>query len=140
MSLTNVWLQSLGDGLVRADQVIGIDSHETPELAGKPTRWLLDAVLAIPTGSGTRSDWGVGILHRTLAQTPHRPGTAPEDLARLLAQLDLVSAAGIVTITRDPTQPGAAPGEAAEPSSTLRLRFTPFASPEPGHHTAGEYL
>jgi len=41
MSLTTVWVQTQGDGLVRADQIIGIDAHQTPALSGKPARWLL---------------------------------------------------------------------------------------------------
>ena len=47
MSLTNVWLQTWGDGLVRADQVIGVDVHQTPALTGKPAHWLLDIVLYV---------------------------------------------------------------------------------------------
>ena len=35
MSMTRVWLQTLADGLVRADQVVGIDIHQTPALTGK---------------------------------------------------------------------------------------------------------
>ena len=46
MSLTNVWVQTQGDGLVRADQIVGIEAHQTPALAGKPARWLFDVVLA----------------------------------------------------------------------------------------------
>jgi hypothetical protein len=37
-------VQTLGDGLVRADQVTGIDAHQTPALTGKPSRWLLGAM------------------------------------------------------------------------------------------------
>jgi hypothetical protein len=44
VSLSNVWVQTLGDGLVRADQVTGIDAHQTPALTGKPSRWLLGAM------------------------------------------------------------------------------------------------
>ena len=29
MGLSRVWLQTLGDGLVRADQITGIDAHQT---------------------------------------------------------------------------------------------------------------
>ena len=50
--LSRVWLQTLGDGLVRADQVIGIDVHQTPALTGKPSHWLLDIVLPASTGNG----------------------------------------------------------------------------------------
>ena len=77
MSLTNVWLQTQGDGLVRADQVVGIDAHQTPALTGKPARWLLDVVLAAPVGSGQRGDWGLDVLHRTLMQTGQAPTRLP---------------------------------------------------------------
>ena len=53
-------------GLVRADQVIGVDVHQTPALTGKPAHWLLDIVLPASTGNGTRGDWTVTALHRTL--------------------------------------------------------------------------
>ncbi len=143
VSLTNVWLQTLGDGLVRADQVTGIDAHQTPALAGKPSRWLLDVVLSASIGSGTRGDWGVTVLHRTLIQTSTDPGPAPAALARLLAQLDLISAAGIITTSReDPrtTESGPELDALTGGSGQVRFRFIPFTSPEPGHHTGPEYL
>jgi hypothetical protein len=90
MSLSNVWLQTQGDGLVRADQVVGIDAHQTPALTGKPGRWLLDIVLATPVGSGQRGDWGIDALHRTLVQASQPPEDAPAELARLLSQLGLL--------------------------------------------------
>ena len=77
MGLSRVWLQTLGDGLVRADQITGIDAHQTPALTGKPARWLLDVVLAVPIGSGTRDGWTVTALHRTLIQTGKRSETRP---------------------------------------------------------------
>lgn len=153
MSLTNVWLQTLGDGLVRADQVAGIDAHQTPALTGKPSYWLLDVVLPIATGSGTRGDWGISALHRTLVQTPQPPGNAPAALARLLTQLDTVSAAGVIVATRKhggTNQEGAGDdrtGDAATPagerdvdSPIVRFRFTPFEMPPPGRHTGAEYM
>ena len=70
MSLTNVWLSTLADGLVRIDQVVGADAHRTPSLAGKPARWLLAVV---PPGSGQNSDWTIEPIHRTLAQTHDEP-------------------------------------------------------------------
>ena len=75
VSLTNVWVQTAADGLVRADQIVGIDAHQTPALSGKPARWLLDVVLTASIGSGTRDGWAVTAVHRTLIQTaedPHR--------------------------------------------------------------------
>lgn len=146
MSLTNVWVQTQGDGLVRADQVVGIDAHQTPALSGKPPRWLLDVVLSASIGSGTREGWGVTVLHRTLLQTSEDPGDAPAALARLLAQLDLVNAAGLITASRADTRDGERdenPDQATDLSATagrVRFRFVPFPSPAPGHHTGAEYL
>ena len=140
MSLVNVWVQTQGDGLVRADQIVGIDAHQTPALTGKPAYWLLDVVLPASIGSGHREGWNVNVLHRTLVQTSGDPADAPAELARLLAQLDLTSAAGIVTAHR--ARPGAAaeaPGLVAG-ADRIRFRFVPFSSPAPGHHTAPEYL
>lgn len=131
MSLTNVWLRTLGDGLVRADQVIGIDAHQTPALTGKPSYWLFDVVLPQQFGSGTRGEWGLNVLHRTLIQTSQPPGEeATGVLARLLAELDVSSAAGIIDTTRD------ADGE----DGPFRFQFSPFTS-RPGEDDAGgEYL
>jgi len=53
VGLSNVWLQTAADGLVRADQVTGIEAHQTPALTGKPSRRLLDVVL--PVGSAAAS-------------------------------------------------------------------------------------
>ncbi|WP_246632789.1 hypothetical protein [Pseudonocardia nigra] len=147
MSLTNVWLQTLGDGLVRADQVAGIDAHQTRALSGKPSRWLLDVVLPTSTGSGTREGWGISALHRTLLQTVEDPGEAPAALARLLAQLDLISAAGVIATGREDRKAATEARDAASQadglvagSSVVRFRFVPFSSPAPGHHTGPEYL
>jgi hypothetical protein len=143
VSLSNVWVQTLADGLVRADQVVGIEAHQTPDVRGKPSRWLFDIVLSPPVGSGTREDWNVTVLHRTLIQTAEHPGSAPVTLARLLAQLDAISAAGIITVERESAADVAsAPTEErlAADSSGIRIRFVPFPGPEPGHHTDSEYL
>ena len=96
MSLSNVWLQLLDGSLVRADQVTEITLHQTPDFAGKPSRWLLDVAVAVPVGSGDPSGWRTGPLHRTLTQTNRCPREAPAALARLLARLDAVDAAGIM--------------------------------------------
>ena len=153
VGLANVWVQTQGDGLVRADQVVGIDAHQTPALSGKPARWLLDVVLPSSIGSGTREGWGIAMVHRTLIQSPEDPGDAPAALARLLAQLDLVSATGVITTSRKDTRDGEpSEGRADVPtragagddlvagSGRVRFRFVPFASPAPGHHTGAEYL
>ena len=141
MSLRNVWMQTAADGLVRADQITGIEAHQTPALTGKPARWLLDVVLPVAIGSGTREGWGVSALHRTLIQTSADPGAAPAALARLLAQLDLVSAAGVITASlADSRASVPAGGQVVEASGPIRFRFTPFPSPDPGRHTGAEYL
>lgn len=144
MSLANVWVQTVADGLVRADQVVGVDAHQTPALPGKPSRWLLDVVLPISIGS--QEGWAVTALHRTLIQTSHDPGNAPAALTRLLAQLDLVSAAGVIVTSLandDRDDPGAQNPRGEDmvaDAGRVRFRFVPFASPAPGHHTGAEYL
>jgi hypothetical protein len=146
MGLCRVWLQTLGDGLVRADQITGIDAHQTPALTGKPARWLLDVVLAVPIGSGHRDGWTVTALHRTVLQTGHDPSPVAPALARLLAQLDAINASGIISASlaeRSPSgEGGDAPRteEAAAVAGGVRLRFAPFAEPAPGRHTGAEYL
>ena len=143
MGVTNVWVQTHGDGLVRADQIIGIDAHQTPAVSGKPSRWLLDVVLGSSIGHGAREDWALTVAHRTLIQTADDPGEAPAALARLLAQLDHVSAAGVITTSRSTTPTGPADVDSDElvaRSSRLRFRFVPFPHPAPGHHTGAEYL
>jgi hypothetical protein len=143
VGLTNVWVQTLGDGVVRADQITGIDAHQTPALSGKPSRWLLDVVVSVPIGSGTREGWTVTALHRTLIQTAEDPGPAPLALARLLAQLDTISATGFISTTREePATPDAgAEGEhITDRAGGVRFRFTPFPDPPPGRHTGTEYL
>ncbi|GAA1290968.1 hypothetical protein GCM10009609_68920 [Pseudonocardia aurantiaca] len=141
MSLSNAWLQTQGDGLVRADQVVGIDAHQTPALTGKPGRWLLDVVLATPVGSGQRGDWGIDALHRTLVQTSQPPEDAPAELARLLSQLDAINAAGIVTVsTQGKAGREPAGAELSAASSGVEIRFTPFGGPPPDDDAGAEYL
>ena len=96
MSLANVWVRALDGSLVRADQVTEITLHQTPEIVGKPSRWLFDVATGTPVGSGDSDGWRTGPLHRTLAQADAPPRGAPVALARLLAQLDAVDAAGVV--------------------------------------------
>jgi hypothetical protein len=134
VGLRKVWLQTLADGLVRADQVVGIDAHQTPELAGKPSRWLVDVVVFGTAGSGNRDGWVVGVLHRTLAQSSRSPGDAPQALARMLAQLDAVDAAGMISLD---TEAGSHPDEELAP---VRFRFSPFGVPEPTPAPDAEYL
>ncbi|NIH79764.1 hypothetical protein [Amycolatopsis viridis] len=107
MALENVWIRTLGDGLVRADQVVGIANHRTPSLSGKPGRWLLTVALPVPMDNGP--------LHRTVVQTDQEAPAAPDRLARLLAQLSAVETAGVITAT--PCGPD---------RSDVRFEFTRF--------------
>lgn len=133
MALSNVWIQTLTDGLLRADQVTGIAVHRTPALSGKPSRWLVDVVLPISAGSGTGDTWTTGSLHRTLTQTHDRPDQAPETLARLLAQLDAVNAAGIITPSLGAdNRPGTAVDRIGDSADPVLFRFTPFPAAQPG--------
>jgi hypothetical protein len=119
VGLTNVWVRTLGDGLIRADHIVGIDAHRTPPLAGKHAHWLLDAILPAPVGSGRGEVWDLGALHRTLLQTSEEPVDGPMSLASLLAQLDAINAAGVI-IPTTATAPG-------DPSTKLpQFSFVPF--------------
>jgi hypothetical protein len=151
MGLTNVWVNTLGDGLVRADQIVGVHARRTPATTGKPSHWLLNAVLPLTTGSGQLDTWATSPLHRTLIQTSQEPQDAPEHLARLLAQLDAVNAAGTITATvSDQTPhpapahsrgtPVPAPAPAPAATTTVRFQFTPFRGTDPGHHYDPDYL
>lgn len=150
MSLNHVWIETRADGLVRADHISGIETHRTPELAGKPPHWLLDVVLPVVTGSGAPPGshgpgWAVGPTHRTLIQTPEHPGDAPTALARLLAQLDPVNASGVVTATiinPNADQPDPATDEdVVATASRVRFRFQPFPRPPAASHdTESHYL
>jgi len=102
MGLSRVWIQTLDDGLVRADHVVEVLAHRTAAFSGKPARWLLDVVTGASQGAGTAAQWNVGASHRTLAQTADEPRGAPHRLARLLWELDTRDAAGVVTVRRTP--------------------------------------
>lgn len=153
MSLTTVWIQTRADGLVRADQITGIEAHQTPALAGKPSHWLLAVVLPTVTGSGAHTPgpgWSVGPVHRTVIQTPDDPGDAPAALARLLAQLDPLSAAGVITaeITGTRAADTGRDGEDTREGATVvasasrvRFAFQPFPRPPAARHdTESHYL
>lgn len=112
MGLKHVWIKTLSDGLIRADQIVGLSAHRTPELVGKASRWLLDATLAVPAGSGNPEGWDIADLHRTLVQTDWSPRNAPEHLARALHKLEKEDLAGIV-------RPVPVDGE-------IQFEFTPF--------------
>jgi hypothetical protein len=111
--------------LVRADQVTEITLHQTPEIAGKPSRWLLDVAVAVPVGGGDPSGWRTGPLHRTLTQTDRCPREAPAALARMLTQLDAVDATGIVRA--DISRVNAAPHpERTVAAGQVHFGFTAF--------------
>lgn len=95
MSLAKVWLQLCDGDLVRADRVDEITVHPVPGSSGRE-RWLLDVVVPVETGAGDRGGWRSGPLHRTLAQCEGEPHGAQVALARLLARLDDLDAAGVV--------------------------------------------
>lgn len=126
MSLSNVWLQLLDGGLVRADQVTEITLHQTPDFNGKPSRWLLSVGVAVPVGSGDTNGWHTGPLHRTLTQTDHCPREAPAALARLLTQLDAVDAAGIVRPDKNRVHSAPHPGRTVA-AGEVHFGFTAFA-------------
>jgi hypothetical protein len=142
VSLTNVWVQTHSDGLVRADQVIGIEAHMTAGLRGTPTHWLLDIVLATTVGSGVREGWTVTALHRTLAQTALAPGDASVALAHLLARLDGISAAGVIGVEKEDPEKNRTHTDDGLTTSAggIRFRFVPFQAPVPDDRTDAEYL
>ena len=73
-------------------------------------------------GSGRGDVWDLTALHRTLLQTSEEPVDGPVLLARLLAQLDAMDAAGVIV-------PSIAPA-AGDPSSTQpQFSFVPFPIP-----------
>ena len=115
MGLSRVWIATLDDGLVRADQVVEVLAHRTAAFAGKPARWLLDVVLPIGQGAGTSAHWNLGASHRTLVQTAEEPRGVAARLVRLLCELDDRDAAGIVTVRRR--------------DDTLDLDFRAFGEP-----------
>jgi hypothetical protein len=106
----------LDDALIRADQIVGIHSHYTPALVGKPACWLLDVLLPTPLGNGRPDGRAISALHRTLIQTPQAPTDAPAALARLMAQLDAIHATGVITTTiATPEPPPATPSPCQTP-------------------------
>ncbi|EHR61271.1 hypothetical protein [Saccharomonospora cyanea] len=112
MGLENIWVATITGGLVRADYIAGIESHQTPALTGKPSRWLLDITLAVPAGSGSGDGWEISQLHRTLAQTDGYPARAAEELARTLDGLRRRDTAGVL--------------RAVARHEILRFEFFPF--------------
>jgi hypothetical protein len=133
MGLSRVWVQTVADGLIRADSIVGITTHRTPAIAGKPARWLLDVVLPTTTGSGSDEGWISTPLHRTLDQSDGPPTDAPVELARRLARRDALDAAGVISVVREHST-------ADTPQAAVRFHFTPFLTadvdtddPEPRH-------
>jgi hypothetical protein len=137
MTLTNVWVQTHADGLVRADQIIGIEAHTTAGLRDTPSHWLLDVVLVTSVGSGYREAWNVTALHRTLAQTAVAPEGASLALARLLAHLDTTNAAGVINVEKVNSEKNDAHTASA---GGIRFHFVPFQAPVRDDHADAEYL
>lgn len=115
MGLARVWIETLDDGLVRADQVVEVLAHQTAAFAGKPGRWLLDVVLPVSQGAGAAGQWHVAASHRTLRQTSSEPQGAAHRLVELLCRLDAADAAGIVRTER---------------SDDISFSFHAFAAPD----------
>lgn len=140
VSLTNVWLRTLDDEIIRADQVVGIHSHYTPALVGKPAFWLFDVFLLTPLGNGRPDGRGISALHRTLIQTPHAPTGAPAALARLLAQLDAIHATGVITTTIATVAPATSDTRPSRTAPTCRSPPPPpsasGSSPSPPSESA----
>jgi len=83
----------------------------------------------------TRDGWAVTAVHRTLIQTAEDPtGDAPAALAPLLAQLDLVNAAGVTTTSRDEdaNSPCGAQDTLTTGAGRVRFHFAPFPARPPG--------
>jgi hypothetical protein len=137
MTLTNVWVQTHSDGLVRADQIIGIEAHPTAGVRDTPSHWLFDVVVATSVGSGYREGWNVTALHRTLTQTASAPHGASVALAGLLARLDVIGTAGVVAVEK--AGAGGA-GALSSSSGGIRFRFEPFRAPVADDRSDAEYL
>lgn len=129
MGLQRVWIETLDDGLVRADHVVEVVAHKTAPFAGKPAHWLLDVVTATNQGAGSVQGWNLGASHRTLIQTDERPSGAAQRLTELLAALDTADAAGTVTAHRVPEDPTMSRGPHAPDEALVDFRFELFAPP-----------
>lgn len=131
MSLCNVWLQLRDGDLVRADRVSEITVHPAPRMSG-PERWLVDVVVPVAAGAGDRGGWRTGPLHRTLAQCDGEPHGAQVSLARLLARLEDLDAAGVVHAQV------AAPSDGAWGRPELRFLFSRFDTMDQPESTVEE--
>jgi hypothetical protein len=72
----------------------------------------------------------------SLIQTADEQTDGPEQLARLLAQLDATSAAGIITTSPSPTRTMRSDTSPVQ----VRFRFTSFTAVPAGHQYDAEYL
>lgn len=132
MGLAKVWVRTFTDGLIRADQIVGLSTHPTPALSGKPAHWLVDATLAVSVGSGGAEGLNISALHRTLLQARTEPIGALEAFAQLLSRLHDRDPAGIITARiAEPAPDGR--------TSRVEFGFTPFTDAVPatssGDHT-----
>jgi hypothetical protein len=139
--------QTLIDGLVCVDQVVGIDATRPPPLTGKPTYWVDRRGAACVDRQRSARRGNLTILHRNLIQTWQQPRSVGPLLRWLLVQLDAINAAGIVTTSRGPTAVPETPDERGVPFRTGRsaklrgqFRFVPFPNPQLGHQPAHDYL
>lgn len=129
MGLARVWIETLDDGLVRADQVVEVLAHQTAAFAGKPARWLLDVVIPVSQGAGAAGQWHLAASHRTLLQTGAEPRGAAQRLVELLCTLDTADAAGIVTPEKAPRTSSTAAAPTGTPEG-VTFRFRAFSAPE----------
>jgi hypothetical protein len=129
VGLARVWIATLDDGLVRADQVVEVLAHQTAAFAGKPARWLLDVVMAVSQGAGAAGQWHLAASHRTLMQTGTEPRRAAHRLVELLCRLDTADAAGIVRAERAPRDDPSTGSSPASPSDEIAFVFHAFPSP-----------
>jgi hypothetical protein len=64
MSLSNVWLQTVADGLIRADQVYRDRGPPDPGADRKPSRWLAGWFCRWGSAAPPGRAGGVSVLHR----------------------------------------------------------------------------
>ncbi|MDT7741815.1 MAG: hypothetical protein QOE59_893 [Actinomycetota bacterium] len=123
MGLARVWIETLDDGLVRADQVVEVLAHQTAAFAGKPARWLIDVVIPVSQGAGASGQWHLAASHRTLMQTGTEPRGAAHRLVELLCRLDATDAAGIVRAERAQRDEPSTGSSATSTSDGIAFRF-----------------
>lgn len=125
--MTKVGVRTFTDGLIRADQIIGLSTHPTPALSGKPAHWLVDTTLAVSVGSGGAEGLNISALHRTLLQTRTEPIGALEAFAQLLSRPRATAGrAGWSSTSRPSPTPSREPPAVITPVRDARRRDYPF--------------